>query len=168
MKTSPPRVATPHITFGTKHFSVTLAERRVSRQGWLPCSTFFHSQIFYGQVFRHRPTGTFRVTARERLLREVTPVSQFRKNDTRVYEGARNRETTLPLDGRDGRSRVWWGFKKSRAGIAFWPPPHNSRRSGEPCRSSERGGQVNCGRCGRRGRTEPPVTRPPPDDLPRA
>jgi hypothetical protein len=36
-------------------------------------------------------------------------------------------ETTLPLDGRDGRSRVWWGFKKNRARITFWPPPHNSR-----------------------------------------
>lgn len=60
-------------------------------------------------------------------------------------------ETTLPLDGRDRRSRVWWGFKKSRAGIAFWPPPHNSCRSGKPCQSSR--GTRSIGRCGGHGRS---------------
>lgn len=60
-------------------------------------------------------------------------------------------ETTLPLDGRDRRSHVWWGFKKSRAGIAFWPPPHNSCRSGKPCQSSR--GTRSIGRCGGHGRS---------------
>lgn len=41
---------------------------------------------------------------------------------------------TLPLDGRDGRSRVRWGFKKSRAEIAFWSSPHNNC-----CRYRKRG-----------------------------
>jgi len=75
-------------------------------------------------------------------------------------------ETTLPLDGRDGRSCVWWGFKKNRARITFWPPPHNSRvnRISRVNRREAIGQLVDVEDTDE----EPPVTCPLPDDLPRA
>jgi len=88
-------------------------------------------------------------------------------NDIVLRECTKHRRPYLSTEGMEGRASGG-GLRRAEQGSLF-----GRRRIIAVDRINRvdrraRGGRVNCGRCGRRGHEQPPVTRPPPDDLSRA